>query len=70
MSKSLKVTTDKQSDWYRVDWDRLTFNDLIRIMRALDPRFSNNHPQFNSIEDLLIKDEVHAFYIDATDDTH
>lgn len=62
----LKITTDKQPEWYKVDWDRIDFNGVIRILRALDPRFADNHNQFNNIEDLLIKEEPQAFYFNTT----
>lgn len=48
---------DEQA-WYQVDWSKIdSLDKIVALLKALDPRFTESHIEFQNIKHLLVKTE-------------
>ena len=54
MSKSEPTWSHTDPTWYRLDAAKLkSFEDVVRLLDAINIKFTDTHPDFDRISDLL-----------------
>ena len=49
----------KQCKWYTIDWIKIkTLEDVIKILKLIDPKITSFNPLYNDVKDYLIKEET------------